>query len=148
VSRFLAAAIDFGVVLLGLLAGYLAVAVVRFLLAPRDFTWPTPGRPVLIALFWGSLVLYLALSWATTGRTVGKQLMGLRVVSDRGDRLRFGLSLLRALFCAAVPITLFWSAVSRSNRSVADLVFRTSVIYDWRLRATSHGDGLTAPARA
>lgn len=107
------------------------VAGVRFLLRPREFRWPTPEAGLIGALGWGLLILYLAIGWATTGRTIGKQLMGLRVVSRHGDRLHFGVALLRAVVCAAFPIGLFWCAVSRENRSVADLVLRTSVVYDW-----------------
>jgi hypothetical protein len=36
------------------------------------------------------------------------------------------------------PILLLWVAVSRQNRSVQDLVLRTSVVYDW----TARGPGL------
>jgi uncharacterized RDD family membrane protein YckC len=32
------------------------------------------------------------------------------------------------------PLGLFWSAVSKRNASVHDLIFRTSVIYDWQAR--------------
>lgn len=89
------------------------------------------------ALGWGLLILYLTIAWTTTGRTIGKQLMGLRVVSRHGERLHFGVALVRALICAAFPLGLFWCAVSRENRSVADLVLRTSVVYDWGHRAPS-----------
>jgi hypothetical protein len=33
-----------------------------------------------------------------------------------------------------VPVGLFWSAVSRRNASVQDLLFSTSVVYDWHER--------------
>jgi uncharacterized RDD family membrane protein YckC len=138
VTRFIADAIDF-VVALGLLfATYLVVAGIRFLIRPRDFRWPTPEAGVIGALGWGLLILYLAVGWATTGRTVGKQLMGLRVVNRHADRLHFGTALLRALICAVFPLGLFWCAVSRQNRSVADLLLRTSVVYDWGHRTRAH----------
>ncbi len=39
--------------------------------------------------------------------------------------------MLRAGFCVVFPIGLFWCAVSRENRSVQDVVLRSSVIHDW-----------------
>jgi uncharacterized RDD family membrane protein YckC len=60
--------------------------------------------------------------------------MGLRVVSYRGGRMTLPGALLRAVFCAAVPIGLLWVAVSRENRSLQDVVLRTSVVYDWQPR--------------
>jgi len=134
ISRFLADAADLGVALLIVLAGYMVVAVTRFLLRPRKFSWPSPHPSFSFGLVWVVLVFYLAFGWSGTGRTVGKQLLGLRVVNFRGERLRFGVAFLRALLCAAVPITLFWCAVSSANRDVADIVFRTSVVYDWKVR--------------
>jgi uncharacterized RDD family membrane protein YckC len=133
VSRFVADAIDLGVTILAVLGVYLGAAATRFLLAPRRFTWPSPNRGLVIALAWTVLVLYLGIGWAATGRTVGKQVMGLRVVNHVGERMHLSAALLRALFCAALPIGLFWSAVSSENRSVQDLVLRTSVVYDWQV---------------
>ena len=133
VSRFLADAVDFGVVLVIVLVGYLVRVATRFLLRPRTFSWPSP-RPAL--MFWiGAVVLvfYLAFGWSGTGRTLGKQLLGLRVVNFRGERVRFGVAFLRAVFCVALPFTLFWCAISSGNRDVADVIFRTSVVYDWHI---------------
>lgn len=76
-------------------------------------------------------VLYWTVFWATSGRTVGNLIMGLRVIDRRGRSPGWVVSLLRALFCTAFPLGLVWSAFSRSNRSVQDVVLRTSVIYDW-----------------
>jgi uncharacterized RDD family membrane protein YckC len=58
--------------------------------------------------------------------------MGLHVVDRRGRNLRLGLALARAVFCVTFPVGLVWVAVSRENRSVQDLVLRTSVVYDWQ----------------
>lgn len=143
-SRFLAAAIDLGVVFVGLLAAYLTVSAVRFLLSPRRFSWPTPGLALLGALFWWLLVVYLTAGWTISGRTLGKQLMGLRVTNRAGDRPHLGVSFLRALLCAAIPLGLFWCAVSQEHRSLADVVFRTSVVYDWRVRVPRAAEGVAA----
>jgi uncharacterized RDD family membrane protein YckC len=91
----------------------------------------------LASIWWVLLILYLAISWSISGRSFGKRVVGLRVVTVRGDRQGFPTAFLRALFCVVFPIGLFWCVVSRTNRSVADLVLRTSVVYDWQLRIPS-----------
>lgn len=125
-------------IVLSVIGVYFGYAAIRFLLRPRSFTWPTPGVPLLVTLGTVLLVLYLAAGWSSTGRTVGKQLMGLRVVNLRGDRMRFVGAFGRSLLCVVFPIGLFWAAVSRENRSVQDLILRTSVVYDWQLRVPPH----------
>ena len=71
------------------------------------------------------------MGWALDGRTYGCHVLGLRVVSYRGSRMRPLGALLRAVFCVFFPIGLLWCAASRANRSVQDVVLRTSVVYDW-----------------
>ena len=77
------------------------------------------------------MTTYLALLWHSIGRSYGGIVMGLRVVDARGRHIHLGLALLRAAFCVAFPLGVAWVAVSRANRSVQDVVLRTSVIYDW-----------------
>jgi uncharacterized RDD family membrane protein YckC len=134
VSRFLADAIDLGVVVAAVVGVYFAVAGVEFLLRPRQFTWPEPSAMNLGTLAWILLIAYLTVGWANTGRTFGKTVLGLRVVDREGARLRFARAFLRALLCAAVPIGLFWSVISRRNASIQDLIVRTTVLYDWEPR--------------
>ena len=31
----------------------------------------------------------------------------------------------------SLPVVLFWVIISRENRSAADVLLRTSVVYDW-----------------
>jgi uncharacterized RDD family membrane protein YckC len=56
------------------------------------------------------------------------------VVGRDGDRLSLALALARALVCAALPIGLFWCVVSARNASIADLLVRSFVVYDWEPR--------------
>jgi hypothetical protein len=35
------------------------------------------------------------------------------------------------VLCVLFPILLFWVVLSRENRSVQDVLLRTSVVYDW-----------------
>lgn len=131
VSRFLADAIDL-LVVVGVVVGvYFALSAVRFLLHPRRFTWPEVSALNLSALGWILLIAYLTIGWANTGRTFGKNVLGLRVVSSRGSGLPLWRSFVRACLCALFPIGLFWSAVSTRNESIQDLIVRTTVVYDW-----------------
>jgi uncharacterized RDD family membrane protein YckC len=134
VSRLLANSIDAGVLMLTLGALYLTVAAGRFVLSPRSFTFPSPSYGLMLSLGLVILVAYLALSWVTTGRTYGDQVLGLRVISHGGGRLGYLHALLRALACVVFPVGLFWIVVSSANLSLQDLVLRTSVVYDWEMR--------------
>jgi uncharacterized RDD family membrane protein YckC len=78
--------------------------------------------------------VYLWLGWSSTGRTIGKQVVGLRVVNAQGRLLRPLWALLRAIMCVVFPFGLLWCVVSHENRSAQDVLLRTSVIYDWNVR--------------
>jgi uncharacterized RDD family membrane protein YckC len=131
VTRVLAGGIDYALVITTTLGTYVAWAVLLFLFDPRDYEFPSWPLYYFLVIGFSYLVLYLWLAFATTGRTIGAGVMGVRVVGRKGRRLRWIPALLRAGFCAVFPIGLFWCAVSRENRSVQDLVLRTSVIHDW-----------------
>jgi uncharacterized RDD family membrane protein YckC len=64
------------------------------------------------------------------GGTYGDRLLGLRVTDGRGARLGWGRCTARALLCTGFPIGLVWVLVSKENRSVQDVLLRTSVVYD------------------
>ncbi|MBV9380387.1 MAG: RDD family protein [Streptosporangiaceae bacterium] len=141
VSRMLASAADFVIVAAVLAAGYGAWSLVLFLLRPARFRFPVvPSGWVLFA---GGVVLfaYLSAEWTALGRTWGDVLFGLRVVNRRGERLHPAGAVLRAAICVLFPIGILWVAVSRANRSVADVILRTSVIYDWGPTVVSAGRG-------
>jgi uncharacterized RDD family membrane protein YckC len=111
--------------------GYGVWAAVRLLREPRAFAWPQVSFQALVT--WGLVVavVVLASSWATTGRSPGARLMGLRVIGPDDAPPRPGRAVLRAIACVVFPLGLFWSAVSRRNASLQDLLVRTSVVYDW-----------------
>jgi len=131
VSRTVAAGIDVAVVVAVLAATYAGWFAVLFLLNPTSFSPPAANPFVSLLAAAAVLFLYLTAFWAGTGQTYGGHVMGLRVVNFRGRRPRLAGAALRAAFCVVFPIGLFWCAVSRENRSVQDIVLRTSVIYDW-----------------
>jgi uncharacterized RDD family membrane protein YckC len=130
-SRFLADAIDLLAIVAAVIGVYFAISGARFLLHPRQFTWPEVSALHLGTLGWILLIAYLTIGWANTGRTWGKSVLGLRVVSSRDAGLPLWQAFVRASLCALFPIGLFWSAVSSRNESVQDLLVRTTVVYDW-----------------
>lgn len=132
VTRLVAAGIDALLVGLALLLGYAGFATLRFLIDPRNFSFPEPGLFFSLAAALWVLVVYLTVSWWIAGRTYGSHVMGLRVVNYSGSNMRLVGAFVRALFCAFFPIGLLWVAVNRENRSVQDIVLRTSVLYDWQ----------------
>ncbi len=131
ITRTVAAAIDLGLVLIALGVAYLGICAFLFLLDPRNFTAPIPSPSLVTAVGYAVFILYLAVNWMGTGRTYGNHVMGLRVVKREGGRVHPLAAFLRAALYAIFPIGLFWVLVSGQNRSLQDLLVRTSVIYDW-----------------
>ena len=131
VSRSVAGAIDYALVAASTVGTYVGIVVLLFLLNPRDFTPVSWSFGEFLLLGFVYMIGYLTASFATTGRTIGDRLMGLRVVGRKGSRVRWVPALLRAGFCAVFPVGLFWCAISHENRSVQDIVLRTSVIHEW-----------------
>ncbi len=131
VTRTSANIVDFVVTVVALLCGYAAWSAVVFLINPSHFDFPSVPFGGVLGCGGAFLLCYLTVAWATTGRTYGGHLLGLEVVNFRGDRMSWAGALLRAAFCIAFPIGLYWAVVSTTNRSLQDTVLRTSVRYDW-----------------
>jgi uncharacterized RDD family membrane protein YckC len=133
--------VDAGVVVALLVAGYAAVNGLAFMVDPRGFQFIEVGSLLSLTAGLVTYVLYATAAWASVGRTYGCHLMGLRVVGRRGRRLHVLVALARAVLCVVFPVGLLWCAVSRTQRSVQDVLLRTAVIYDWTPRV----DGGDAP---
>jgi uncharacterized RDD family membrane protein YckC len=131
VTRMVANGIDLVVIVLILGLIYGIYAGVLFLLHPRSFTLPSGLGWSMPVIGFVVVVPYLTISWLTTGRTYGDALLGLRVVNSDGRRLNYVVAVLRAVAYVIFPIGVFWVAVSSANRSVQDILLRTSVVYDW-----------------
>lgn len=143
VSRAVAAGIDVVLVFLFVLATIAVLWMLSFIVNPgtTDFSGSLQQSaervdripPVLTMVLYGYVVnvLYWTAFWALSGRTIGNLVMGLRVVNRKGRHPGWVGAFLRALFCTAFPIGLLWVLVSGRNRSIQDIVLRTSVIYDW-----------------
>src|SRR5688500_14279948 len=130
VTRLLAAGVDVVAVVLLTVVLDLTAAGVRFVWSPVNFRWPRPETEIAVVVLLGVAVLYLTVAWATTGRTYGGRLLGLRVLSGRGELLGWTRSFLRAVTSVLWPVGLLWSGISRTRSSLQDLVFRTVVVYD------------------
>ena len=96
VSRFLAYAIDLGIIS-GLFG--LALAAVSFaadLITGHTFSWNRSGLPVAIAYgcWW---FVYFAYSWAVSGKTFGMAVLGVQVVSREGETAGPRRAILRTL---------------------------------------------------
>lgn len=139
ITRGLAAGIDIGVVAVAMAALYLGFSAVLFLYRPSSFRLPTPSWEVTLAVGYILLTIYLTGFWRGGGRTYGCHVMGLRVVDRVGERLHLAPAFLRSVLCTIFPVGLLWVAVSRENRSIQDLIVRTSVIYDWDVRPRVRG---------
>ncbi|MDL9937971.1 RDD family protein [Gordonia sp. ABSL1-1] len=129
VSRGIGSFIDLLVVVAILGAGYLGLVLAQLLLSVRDFSFPHIQIIFTATGFLATSVIYLGGCWAVSGRTIGSVTMGLRVVNRKGNRLRPGVALLRALLCTFFAVGLAWVVVDSRRRSVADLILRTRVIY-------------------
>jgi uncharacterized RDD family membrane protein YckC len=76
-------------------------------------------------------VAYLTFGWSATGRSIGKRVAGLRLVTADGQQLSPSRAFLRAVLCVVFPVGFLWALFSMRNRSVQDLIVRTTVLYDW-----------------
>jgi uncharacterized RDD family membrane protein YckC len=136
VTRSMAGVVDGLTIVAIVLAWWVGFGAVRFLAHPARFT--IPNYPLLVdGVFWCIVaVVYFTVAWATSGRTVGAQLLGLRVVNRHRKPVRWGVSALRAALCVIFPVGMLWTMVSRQNLSAQDILLGTLVIYDWRTHAT------------
>jgi uncharacterized RDD family membrane protein YckC len=133
VSRFLAMAIDLAVIV-GIDLGAGATVQLVHLLLP-EWVWLTSAIPAVIT---GVIEFvpfaYFFATVAVTGQTVGKLLMGLRVVSVDGRRLGIVRTLVRTLAYLVSLIPLFagflWVLVDGDRRAWHDHIAGTRVVFD------------------
>ena len=162
VSRFLAFLLDQFIIGTIFTIGALVVQTAIQVVFRSTFEIDDAGVVVIIAfaLWWFA---YTAASLAATGRTIGKAVLGVKVVSADGTKVTGRQASLRTL---AFPISFLLLGVGfliglvrRDRRELHDLIAGTSVIYQWdadtaQLRAgeehangTAHVATETAPTR-
>jgi uncharacterized RDD family membrane protein YckC len=154
VSRLLAYAIDLALVTISLIAiGWLANTSKQLLGLPDLL-------PPEIAIFLNAVVAfvivvgYYTILWAVTGQTVGKLIMGLRVIPSSGkSHLSFAQSLARFFGYVVSVLPLFagflWILVDNERQGWHDKIAKTRVVYHWDARANIKGlQALQAQMRA
>jgi uncharacterized RDD family membrane protein YckC len=129
-SRAVASGADVVLVLGVYVIGVIMVSIAWDLFFSKSISVADPPHWLNELLMWILLVVYLTAGWST-GRTLGKQMMGLRVVRSDGSPLRFLRALFRALLCASFFPALLLALVNRRNRALEDVAFGTVVTYDW-----------------
>jgi len=78
-------------------------------------------------------VIELSTSWSGSGRTVGDDVVGLRVVTANGGIVSSGRAFVRAVLVMITGgLVLLTALVSKRNNGVHDWLCRTAVVYDWR----------------
>jgi uncharacterized RDD family membrane protein YckC len=132
VSRCAADGIDLVVVVVLYVAILTAVGIVEYFVTEKSFDMPQPDLAITTLTGWVIAIVYLTSGWTSTGRTIGKSAMGLRVVSARGEGLSPRHAFVRATVCATFGwVLLVWILVSRKRAGIHDVLLRTAVVYDW-----------------
>lgn len=130
-SRAVASGIDLGVAFSILIAIIFAVQIANDLISSDKIVLTAPNAGIsgtgMVVVF----TIYLAIGWGSTGRTIGKQVMGLRVVRTDTEPLRPGQALGRGLLCAVFYPCLLLALFHRRNAGLEDLVCDSVVVYDW-----------------
>jgi uncharacterized RDD family membrane protein YckC len=135
-SRVVAATIDGVIVFVVLLLGLGGYAILAYLLTSDPLELPDPGVVWSGASFSALLVTVLTVAWSGSGRTLGNAAIGLRVLTESGNRPSWRRALIRAVIVVYVPvISMLWILVSRKNAGLHDLACRTAVVYDWGAQA-------------
>lgn len=132
VSRSAAAVIDIALVAVLVVGVVVARSVWTFFFGSHPLTLRWPSRLGLSSIGGIVLFVYLAWGWARTGKTIGKRVLGVSLVTSSGGRVSAIVATLRALLYVLFPIGLLWCSISSNQRSVQDIVLRTAVVYDWR----------------
>jgi uncharacterized RDD family membrane protein YckC len=122
---------DVVLVLCVYVGGVVVVSIAWDLFFSKSVSVSIPPHWLNVLTVWVVLVTYLTAGWGSAGRTLGKQMMGLRVTCSDGSRLRIPRAFLRAAVCATFFPVLLLALVNRRNRGLEDVVFGTVVAYDW-----------------
>jgi uncharacterized RDD family membrane protein YckC len=130
-SRAVASGADVLLVLCVYVIGLLLTNIAWDLFFSKSVSISVPPHWVNEFMVWIILVVYLTAGWGSAGRTLGKQMMGLRVARSDRSPLRIRRAFLRAVLCATFFPVLLLALVNRRNRGLEDVAFGTVVVYDW-----------------
>jgi uncharacterized RDD family membrane protein YckC len=139
-SRLAAGLID-AAVIFGTFIGVLCViGLLRFLFDNESMHLPRPDRAVSVVAIIVIGVLELSTAWSGSGRTLGDDVVGLRVVMANGESVSSGRAFARAVLVMITGgLVLLTALVSRRNNGVHDWLCRTAVVYDWRPQSRRSG---------
>ena len=129
-TRLLAACIDVAAAALVTAGAWIGLFLLLWAVAP--VTSPTMPNIVWFVVG-GVLLLWLAwtVAYATNGRALGHQIMGIRVIGRKGAHMQWLFAAMRAALNIVFPLGIFWIIPSAQNRSVQDVLLRSNVIYSW-----------------
>jgi uncharacterized RDD family membrane protein YckC len=143
-TRAAAYVID-AMVIVGLLSVLtFAVTAVVTLITAQDSPLELPTGWITTILTISAVgITYLTLGWWLFGRTVGKLVLGVRVVDANGRRPSLVQAFVRAVLytlSAAFFIGFAWVAITPRRRAWHDLIARTWVVYDWAAHPRTYYD--------
>ena len=130
--RIVAATIYDSILMLGVwfLVGSLALGIKFVLTGEVSSLNPITGMSLVILSTW----LYFALFWIYGGKTLGMSSWKLRIVSQDGDQITLIQTIIRFLSniitISLAGIPLFFRRINKNNRSLSDLLSKTSIISD------------------
>ncbi len=117
-----------------------AVAAIQFVVdLVSDAKFEVDNYPWLLAVtYFGWLFIYYAYSWATSGKTLGMSLVGLRVVRGDGAPVSVRQAALRTI---ALPLSFLLFGlgflgilIGKKRRALHDVIANTAVVYGWDAR--------------
>jgi uncharacterized RDD family membrane protein YckC len=133
VTQALGGVADWLVIMAVYFASLVVYGFLRFLLTSQPFAIPQPDGWVNGDLVFVIGVLLLWSAWSGSGRAPGMAVFGLRVVADDGACLSSKRAFWRAVLAVAtLGVGLVFVLFSKRNRSLYDMICKSSVIYAWR----------------
>ena len=130
--RIVAATIYDSLLMLGVwfLVGSIALGVKFVLTGEVSSLNPIAGMSLVILSTW----LYFAMFWIYGGKTLGMSSWKLRIVSQDGNQITIIQTIIRFLSniftISLAGIPLFLRRISKNDRSLSDLLSKTSIISD------------------
>ena len=130
--RIVAATVYDSLLMLGVwfLVGSLALGIKFVFTGEVSSLHPVTGMSLVILSTW----LYFAMFWIYGGKTLGMSSWKLRIVSQDGNRITLIQTIIRFLTniitISFAGIPLFFRRINKNNRSLSDLLSKTSITSD------------------
>ena len=130
--RIVAATVYDSLLMLGVwfLVGSLALSIKFVFTGEVSSLNPVTGMSLVILSTW----LYFAMFWIYGGKTLGMSSWKLRIVSQDGNQITIIQTIIRFLSniftISLAGIPLFLKRINKNNRSLSDLLSKTSIISD------------------